>query len=91
MKSLRLTGIPIQCPIWNLKLERLRKTSIQNKTHPTPHWQWQYITHRHLSRPNVMDMYHLSIEEREKHIKEKGCFNCQKIGQNTNLGLSYAN
>ena len=55
-------------------LNRRRGVSTTTQTKRT------FTTPRFTRDPNAMDIDRMTIEERNKHMKENRCFNCHKIG-----------
>jgi Retrotransposon gag protein len=62
-------------------LGRRRGTSSTTNTNQTKKtFVPRYTNNRETRDPNAMDVDKLTVEEREKHMKENRCFNCHKIG-----------
>jgi hypothetical protein len=56
---------------------RRRGTAINTNTNQRKTYVPRYASH---NDPNAMDIDRLTIEQRDKHIRENRCFNCHRIG-----------
>jgi Retrotransposon gag protein/Zinc knuckle len=68
---------------WFHKVNRvIEQTRGNSRKEKTP--QWKYYFPRKERDPNAMDVNRLTIEERNKLIKEGRCFKCRNMGHRAN-------
>jgi len=75
-----ISGLYAKASLFDAQFRRLREISGQNKgtfqTTKKPSVP-RYVS---TNDPNAMDIDRLTTEERERHMKERRCFECHKIG-----------